>query len=111
MPREAMVGDGRVARCGEGRERAEGVVAGFRAGHEGSARPTEGRDVAQVVGVGVEKGPNTSPLKWPAGNGVPSTTASSWRGGKDSFDSVLIFQTDLEKNACTFVFCQPIIIP
>lgn len=38
---------------GGGRERAEGVVAGFRAGHEGSARPTESHDVAQVVCIGV----------------------------------------------------------
>lgn len=54
---KAVVGDDRVAPCRRGRrERAERVVAGFRARHESSARPTESHDVAQVVGISIVVG-------------------------------------------------------
>ena len=50
---EAAVADAGIESCRRlGAVVAEGIVAGFRVRHESSARPTEGHDVAQVVGVG-----------------------------------------------------------
>ncbi len=48
---EAVVGDGRVGGRSR-RHRAERVVAGVRVGYMCAARPTERRDIPQVVGVG-----------------------------------------------------------
>ena len=46
-----MAGDGRVAARRGGCERPEGIVAGRRVGYMCAARPTECRNVPQVVGV------------------------------------------------------------
>lgn len=43
---EAVGADGRVARCGDGGERAEGVVASARVGHVRPTRRAEGHQVA-----------------------------------------------------------------
>ena len=51
MSRKTVVGDVGVAARGCGRERAEGIVAGVRVGDMCAARPTERRDIPQMVGV------------------------------------------------------------
>ena len=51
MSHKTVVGDVGVAARGCGRERAEGIVAGVRVGDMCAARPTERRDIPQMVGV------------------------------------------------------------
>ena len=57
MAGKPVVGDRRVAGWRGRRERAERIVAGFRAGHICPAGSAQGRYVAQVVGVGVVERP------------------------------------------------------
>ena len=53
---EAVVGDGRVGGRSR-RHRSEGVVAGVGVGYMCAARPTERRDIPQMVGVSIVEHP------------------------------------------------------